>query len=318
MGIWAKWALAMSGGVPHRFSILIKLPGLAGDVLAAALVWRIYAREYRVKAAGAFAAYCLSLPMILVGSYHGNTDCAYASLTLLAAFLLETARSPFAAGVALAAALNVKLLPLVLLPIFFLYRMSLREWARFAGGLALGIVPYALLGPASWGAINKNILHYKSQQNEWGLIALFRYAAQHGPLETLAKSVEAFYVTEGRYIVVLTIIVVAIAGRALSKWSLYELGAVAWALFLVLTPGFGVQYSVCVVPLLFAASLDRAIVYSLLAGTFLFLIYSAHVYPSYPYYSDVAPFTQIAVVFGLLAWASLVVFVGRTLRRANS
>ena len=44
------------------------------------------------------------------------------------------------------------------------------------------------------------------------------------------------------------------AARPLGRWTRYELGTMGLALFLVLTPGFGVQYLVYVVPLLFAST----------------------------------------------------------------
>ena len=95
----------------------------------------------------------------------------------------------------------------------------------------------------------------------------------------------------------------------------YELGALAWALFLVLTPGFGVQYSVSVLPLLFVVDVKRGTLYSLGAGMMLFFIYTFRMQPVLPLHALVQyfPCPIVAVLCGILGWSVLVSFLAQNL-----
>lgn len=79
----------------------------------------------------------------------------------------------------------------------------------------------------------------------------------------------------------------------------------------MLTPGFGVQYSVSVLPLLFAADVRRATLYGVLAGAMLVFIYGAQMKFVLPLHGMVQywPWPRSAVVFGILAWAVLLSFL---------
>jgi hypothetical protein len=124
-------------------------------------------------------------------------------------------------------------------------------------------------------------------------------------------------ITMGRYWILGSVTLIS-AYAFLRRSSLgYELGALAWALFLVLTPGFGVQYAVSVLPLLFAVDLKRGSLYSLGAGLMLFVIYAFRMVWVLPLHSGVQyfPCPVVAVMCGILGWSVLVSFVVQTLPR---
>src|SRR5512138_2245645 len=64
MGYWSALAFIVSGGSLHGFTVWMKLPGLFGELLSAALLYRIWARRRPAAAALVFAAYGWSLPAI--------------------------------------------------------------------------------------------------------------------------------------------------------------------------------------------------------------------------------------------------------------
>ena len=64
---------------------------------------------------------------ILVSGYHGNTDAVYAMLSLLAVYLLQDRNRPLLAGLALGLAINIKLIPVLLIPPLVLAAQSIRE-----------------------------------------------------------------------------------------------------------------------------------------------------------------------------------------------
>src|ERR1019366_9339248 len=88
------------------FAHLIKLPGLAGEALILWALWRFAGPQ-------ASAAYAWLPAAILVSGFHGNTDCLHAAFVLVAVIAFDRQRY-FLAGLLLAAALNVKLIPLLL------------------------------------------------------------------------------------------------------------------------------------------------------------------------------------------------------------
>ena len=316
MGYWSAVALKLAGPDIHRFSLWLKLPGLLVEVLCAVLVYRVAARRGRRAGARAFAAYGVSLVSIIVAGYHGNTDPVYAGLTLLSAYALEACEAPFWAGAALALALNVKLIPIFLIPPLLARCRSRRAAGLFVAGLALGIVPFLPFLLTIPRIMYRNMLAYNSLKDEWGLGAFFNYGAWGGTLAPFARAVAAFYIPIGRYVILVGVLIVAVAAHLRQRWNAYELGALGWASFLIFTPGFGVQYTVCIVPLLFAADVGRALLYSTFTGVFLGVINAFSLPWKLPLSAAIhAPYAPVAVLFGILGWAGLVRFVNQTFVR---
>jgi hypothetical protein len=317
MGYWSALARKMSHSDLHVFSLWIKAPGLLVELLSATLVYRIWAARSPTAAPFAFAAYGLSLPLILVSGYHANTDCAYAGLTLLAVYLMHEKSKPFASGIALAAALNVKLMPLFLIPVLASQCRSWRSLLRFAGGLSIAIIPYVPFLVTVPRAVYTNMVAYNSQQLDWGIMAFLNAADKMEPFAHPAARFTELFVPSARYVILVSVIAISAVAAIRRRPLGYELGALAWALFLVLTPGYGVQYSVCVLPLLFVADLKRAVIYSLTAGLMLLAVYTKQMHLTLPLQADVQyyPFPPVGVLFGVLAWGTLVRFTVTTVRR---
>jgi hypothetical protein len=294
----------------------MRVPVILADVGSALLLRRIaLARGADARAATALAAgYGLSLCGVLVSGYHCNTDPVYAMLCLLAVHLLQDGRRPLLGGLALGLAINVKLIPvLLILPLCAACR-SRRELIAFLGGLAvmaLPFVPPLLMEPA----FAKNVVGYRGQLDNWGIPFLLAQVSGE-PLPDLGPPPDghpaAFYVRVGTWL-----LLAAIAGWALlvrrfaGRWDRYRVAAVTFALFLVLTPGFGVQYLVILAPLLYVAAtpaLGHA--YGLLAGIFLLAVYWFYWDGGLPLSSllDKRFPTQIGL-FGLMVWGLLVYFL---------
>jgi hypothetical protein len=319
MGYWAAFAKWISEPEFQRFTLWMKAPGLLAELMSAVLIYRIWAKHDRSKGAWAFAAYGLSLPLIFVSGYHCNTDAIYAGLTLLAMYWMQGTRRPFWAGVALAAAINVKVLPIFLIPPLLAQCRSPRELLRVGLGLALGILPFLPFLVTSARAVYGNVVTYNSQQTEWGFMAFVLHAAKSAAYAEYAFKFRDVFVPYARYAILLAVVVFSAIAAIRRRPNAYELGALAWALFLIFTPGYGVQYSVCVLPLLFAADRSRAILYSLSAGVMLFFMYTTRLKHEIPLYAEVEnnPFPPAAVLFGVLAWCTLIAFAVATVRKMH-
>ena len=108
-----------------------------------------------------FAAYATAPTAVLITSYHGNTDGLYVAFILLAALAFDRERF-FWAGLLFGAALNVKVLPVFLLPLLLVALPDRRALLRAAGGLALGAIPYLPLLPGSAGDMYRQMVAYNS------------------------------------------------------------------------------------------------------------------------------------------------------------
>jgi hypothetical protein len=310
MGYFSVLARRLSGSDVVRFSFLMKLPGLLAEVMTAGLIWSIWSKRNARAAAGAVAAYAVSPTLIMVSGFHGNTDCAYAGLTLLSFYLLCEKNAPLLSGLALAAALNVKIMPVLLIPPLLTQCRSWRQVLLFSAGTAAAIVPFLPFLVANPSAMYRNMVAYNSLQMEWGLHAFLSYANDEAMLGGMFRRFTIEFIRKGRYLIVGTIVAMSVlaAFREQRLRYQYQLGAATWAIFLVLTPGYGVQFSVSVLPLLFAANVGRAVAYSVLAGAMLFFIYGANMTFVLPLHGGVQywPWPKPAVLFGILAWAVLV------------
>jgi hypothetical protein len=303
MGYLAMLAYDAFRSTGLRFQVFFKLAPVASDVVTAGLLASIW--RARGKATAAVALYAASLVAILASAYHCNTDSMAACLCLLAALCWDRGRW-LAAGLALGAALNVKLIPAPLVLVLALQARSGRALARYAAGLAVAALPFLpvlLLVPR---AFFRNAIAYNSLASPWGVVAFLQAAGETPRFAAVAARAFALFRADGRYLVLLGPVVAALAGRRLN-WSAQRLAAISLVLFLVVTPGFSVHYLVYPVPLLFAVSLGAGTLYSALAGATALSCYLAFWTGSVPWFSDfqlVSP--PLTVRLGVATWTLLV------------
>jgi hypothetical protein len=321
-GYYSAAVFALAGWLHVPFAIVFKLPIVCCDAFAAVLLFKLWSRR-RGELAGwtAAALYAWALTPILVSSYHGNTDSVAAAAWLLSVYLATEHGADFAAGLALAAAINVKLIPLLGVPAAFAYYRSWKRATRFFDGLALGLLPFlpvaVLVGPAFY----RNAIAYGSSVDLWGLpgIAVL-FSRSPGLPGQLGSALTAFCVSLGKPLIVFAVL----ASVAWSRWKStidpYALAALAPALFLALTPGFGVQYTQYLCPLLFAASLRDGALYATSSGLFIGLVYIGFWTGTFPWQSfHSSSFPMPAAILGFAAWVLLLTIIRRLwVARANT
>lgn len=309
------WRVAQALALP--FAFVFKLPMILADGLTAVLLWRIWRKERGTSAAAlTVAAFGWSWLAILVAAYHGNTDSLGAFFCLLAAYLLQEKR-PVWGGLALAAALNVKLIPIALVIAFVLRCQSWREVFRLGVGLALGLLPFLSVVACCGRLFYQNAIVYNSSPNLWGIVYWLMASQSNPALAALAQSWLDVYLSYARYLILELVALTGVWARS-RGWTYYDLGAVSIALFLIFTPGFGVQYLVWLCPLLFATSLRWATLYSYLGGLFIGLIYYTHWDGTLPYRSLFDQYYPMPTpLIGILVWALLIQFVVSRLTRLH-
>ncbi len=271
--------------------------------------------------------YAWSLDAILVSGYHCNTDPIYAFFCLLCVYLLQDKHRSFLAGLALAAAINVKLTPVILAFPLLLWHRSWRSAAKFVVGLAIGALPFVPVFLYAGKSFYSHAIAYKSNPDNWGITCLLMQADKEPGAwyEFVPKDhpLASLYFNYGRYAVLALTAgwaVMARWGRRVSgenrrPYDAYATAAVTLSVFLFFTPGFGVQYTVIVLPLLFAVWPGMANAYGFVAGLFLAVIYWAH-WPAHhwpPNSQFAGMFPRPSRVYGLAAWALLGYFTLRAI-----
>lgn len=313
--LWAALSFKLAGEDTLRFALLMRLPAIAGDLLAFALLWRIGLSRFTSErtALALVAAAALNPVLIFISSFHTNTDNLYAALILLA-LTLGGRQRPLLAGLAMGAAMNVKIIPLLLLPALLTSSRratdALKMLAGFAMPLALFIVPTL----ATHGVFFRRLFLYKSNAEHWGILLLIRMTEKIGvDPQTVSDLAWRYFDMAGKWIM-LTMILLAAAWSSRKKATPETAGALAACMFLCFAPGFGVQYLALPAVLILAASLRGGVWFAGLGGAFLFMVYFMYLDEGDRFRSFFI--TQLfapTVYVGLIPWAVMLIFVAVTM-----
>jgi hypothetical protein len=309
MGLYAAQAWLWSNGSLWEFARWMKLPGLAGEALTMWALWRFVGLR-------AFAVYACLPAAILVSSYHGSTDCLYAALILLAAIAFDNERY-FLSGLLSSASLNVKLLPLILVPLPFLGVPNRRALLRLAFGFALGMTPFLPPALTAGKAMYQNMLVYNSLPENWGLMLVLSRGVASPALRWICEPLGERWLAAGRYAILLAVLGVAVLSRRRRGMLMTEQAALGAALFLVLTPGFAVQYVVFAAPLLCVVDFPVGVWWGWTSGLFIGAVYWMFLISWMPVQSFFwRPYQFPATVLGMVAWAVLAHFTWAHIRPA--
>jgi hypothetical protein len=289
---------------------------IAADAVTCWLLWKTWKRRSSaLTAAATAAAFSWNLDALLVSAYHCNSDPVYAMLALLAVYLVEDRRAFFVGGLALGAAINVKLIPVVLVIPMLAGCRDRREMFRILAGLALAAAPFVPVLIAQGPQFARNALGYASSQAYWGFMLFLRELTREPRFSGWAQPLTDGYHDLGRYVMILTIALLVLVARRRGVFDRYVTCSVTAAVFLILTSGFGIQYTVFVGPLLFAVRPGAGALYGLLSGLYLLFAYWTAWPGGLPLISDRGrDLPAPGPLFGLLAWSVLIAFVWNWLR----
>ena len=193
-------------------------------------------------------------------------------LALLSIYAIETKKSPLLAGALMGLAISIKIVPVIFLPAVVLYLPGLRDRIRFVGSLSAAFLvcslPYILLDPV---LMLRTIFTYGSVQGTWGLsriTLLFDNDPRFGWIYTSFKSY-------GKTILIVSVLSISVAlHRSRVRLPLFAQCGLITALFLFLTPGFGLQYLSWLVPWVVCLTPFAAAAYYTAAGVFMAVVYT--------------------------------------------
>lgn len=315
MGYWAEAALVVAKALDLRFAIVMKIPGLVGEAGSLYVLWKLWKERGGADLGlSALVLYSWSLVSILVGSYHCNTDALCAFLCLLSAYLAESKGKYFWSGVALAAALNVKVVPVFLVPAALVLCQRRRDLVHFSLGLMLAIVPVAPVLVTSPNAFIRSVVQYSPRIENWGIPYVIDSSVGNALLGPPMRALLPIYMGTAKVLILALPFAAALYARFWRRLDLYEVYALSFACFLILAPGFGVQYTIFLCPVLFAVNLRWGTYYTALAGLFIGLVYLLWWDGTFPMVSVFrSRFPMPAPFFGAIAWAFTMGLVWRIL-----
>ena len=238
---------------------------------------------------------------------------------LLGVYLLQDRHRPFLAGLALAAAVNVKLIPIMIILPLLIVTTDWKQLGRLVGGLAVGALPFLpeiLVIPREF---IRNVVSYTPDPDFWGIEGLAYSATLNRRWADGARLFADWYVQGYRPVLFGALILIALLERFRPRLDNYQRCALFLATFFILTPGFGMQYTAALAPLMFAVSAAWGLRYATTTGLMLLVIYL--------YYKTNGPvlnseltsrFPVLAGMIGILAWGMLIQFVVQLLWKRRS
>lgn len=288
--------LKLLGMTAAWFPFWLRLPGILADIGTVLLVTRLTPRI----STRLLVLLALNPVSILVSGFHGNTDPLMIFFVVLTVYLLKTERLSWAAA-AFGMAINIKVVPVLLVPAILIYvwsRKSLRGVVLFvcvAGVVVLALsMPYILSEPR---AIAKATLGYRGMYGQWGisriLLAFPISTAGHAMADKLARTL----------IIVLTLWLAVYLNR--QKVDLvYQIGLIFFAVFF-LSSGVAVQYLSWPVPFILVLGFWWSLAYYTSAGLYIFLSYN-HWSQGHWYFAEshIKPYSSVTgYMAGLICWA---------------
>jgi hypothetical protein len=235
---------------------------------------------------------------------HGNTDPVFVAFTLLSLYTLVAGRSATLAGVSFAAALSVKIVPIVVLPLL-LFVAARAGWRRLAHFLiGAGTVLALLWGPVivtNWAAYRHDVLEYAGiDRRPWGIIQFANWAA-------LPDAGVEWLIGPGRFLVVTisAIVPVLIAWR---RSDATKAAGMSLVLLLLLSTASATQYLAWAAAAALLVSVSAGTIYNVTAGAFLIFAYdrwNGNVPPWRWDLANVTDWTTAEVQFAAVVWLTL-------------
>src|SRR5882724_2462846 len=242
-GIYALTEQPWCQEIGIHFPFLLRLPGIIADFLVVVVLLRMSKTDLRIPT-WALALFALSPVSLMVSGFHGNTDPVMVMFLVLAASMCLK-NKPALSGLLLALSCQIKIVPLLFVPIFFFFWFNRRAIVSF-------LLPLAFASVALWwepllkfpALFAKNVLSYSGFWGIWGITYLFRLTGLpefkvinffHLPLP------ERVVITILKLAIIAAVLLIAWRRRKLSGKRLFDSLAYAWIIFFVFAPSVSAQ-----------------------------------------------------------------------------
>ncbi len=234
------------------FPFLIRLPGIIADLITLfALLW-LTRQDKRIRIPSwALILFAFSPVSVMVTGFHGNTDPVMVMFLVFAA-IFTVRFKPALAGLMLALSCQIKIVPLLLLPVFFFFWNARGKTLSFT-------LPFIITSALLWiepltrfpSFFIRNVLSYGSFWGIWGITYWLRLT--NFPQLGLVTSHdfppwENFIVTFLKIFIICAVFMIAWRRRKLDENAFLNSIACVWMVFFIFSPGVCVQYMVWLAP----------------------------------------------------------------------
>jgi Gpi18-like mannosyltransferase len=263
-------------GKGSAFSLLLRLPGIFADFFAivALLRWGEFPERPRFWALLLFA---LSPVNFMVSGFHGNVDAVLAWLLLFAAREGVGGRA-ISCGLLFGLACQVKVIPLLLAPVFFFFWAARgRGWPFVAAAAAIILAGWSFPLLTIPEVFLRNVLGYSSNWGSWG-ITHWLHATGWPVFASVGflglNDWQTAIMSGLKYLIIFAAFALAWRRRNHPSADLPATLLLVWTVFFVFAPGFGAQYLVWFAPLLVLTSPRWFTVITAASTVFLFHFYN--------------------------------------------
>ena len=322
---WLLWRIA--GDDKMQFAFMLRLASIIADVAVVGALLRWRAKLGNLPAWWALILFAASPVSLMISGFHGNVDPIMVALLFLATVAAANGR-PVLCGVLFGLASNVKIVPIIVSPVFFFFwlgrpnpipgllRFMIASGTLMLAGWALPLV----MCPREY---IHNVFGYGSTWGVWGLPYLLRMTGWEAVQKIDFKGLGATQNILAALLKVAAIGGIAAVGWLRRKVAPSELAAtlgIAWLVFFIFAPGVGVQYMVWAAPFLLLLSARGYAVITAASTVFLFVFYHTTSGGRWPWFLAIprGPETPIWSAWGVIAWLSFCgVFIALIGRREN-
>lgn len=288
------------------FHFWLRFPGILADLGSLWLICRMLgARLAERPVFIAVLLIALAPTHILISGFHGNTDPVMIFFVMAAVWLAGYRGNAAAGGVAYGMAICIKVAPIILAPVFFLFLPGARKRsAFFAAAIVLVAVawsPYIFQQPS---AVFHHVFGYQSSYGLWGVSWLLRQLANAWPA---SQWINSMFSRIGSPLVMAAILALSIGmNRLRVKPSLYTQVGMVFLLFFTATSGFAVQYLAWLTPWVAELGIIPVALFLITGSVFLLVVYNYWTL-GMPWYLAIAYPWSSHQYFQVLCWASVLV-----------
>ena len=304
---WLLYHIA--GDDKMQFAFLLRLASIIADIAVVAALLRWRAKLGSLPPWWALIVFAASPVSLMVSGFHGNVDPIMVALLFLATVAAACER-PALCGVFFGLAANVKIVPIIVSPVFFFFWIARPgAWRFLASSGSVMIAGWALPLIVCPKDYLHNVFGYGSTWGVWGLPYLLRMTGWEAVQKIDFKGLTATQNTLAAVLKFTAIGGIAAIGWLRRKVAPAELAAslgMAWLVFFIFAPGVGVQYMVWAAPFLLLLSASGYAVVTAASTVFLFVFYHSTSSGRWPWFFAVprGPETPLWSAWGVLAWLS--------------
>jgi hypothetical protein len=261
------------------FPLILRLPAILADFLAVLVLLRASKKISPPPPGWALALFSLSPVSFMVSGYHGNVDSVMVLCLIVAAYFCVREHAP-ACGLFFGLACNVKIIPLLFVPVFLFFwlhrgRKPLLQFA--AAGVLVCLIGWSPALAGSPAHFFRQVIGYSSYWGSWGVCHWLNntpWKVFHSPGFFVLNPVQQGVVTCLKLLIIGAVARLAWIRRKEGGGEIFTTLALGWIVFFVFSPAVCAQYLVWLAPFVLVYSAGWYGALTAAGSLYLFVFYN--------------------------------------------